>query len=127
MPTVVSIHVTLAAADGRSTQGEAQLQTWEIKDATRKALQWGGAVFCIGIMMIPIPGVHFFTPFVLLIGAPLTAFMIFRLYKSGTDVAGTGECPHCQKKVALSGNAERWPLARNCSECRQSFQIERTT
>ena len=125
MPAIQPVKISLKAPDGRATHADAETRVWEKKDATRKAVQWGSAVAAVGILMVPIPGVHFFSPFVLLIGAPLAAFLIFRLYSSGTDLTGRAACPSCGATVDVNGTADRWPITRVCPACRTSFSIDR--
>jgi hypothetical protein len=82
-------------------------------------------VLAIGAVMLPIPVVHFFAIPVVLIGAPVMWFGIYKLHAGATDLQGTGTCPQCDAEIPLQGAADRWPLARSCPSCRSTVSVER--
>lgn len=115
--------VTLQNSDGGRKSAAIDLKHWERKDALRKAMQWGGAIALLGLVMVPIPLVHFFSPIIVLLAAPLGGILIFRLYNGGSDMHGKGECPSCAQVFELTGSADRWPVQKICPACRRSISI----
>jgi len=120
-----SLALTLSNGAGAAKEARVAVRTWERRDAARVGMKWGGAVAALGVVMIPIPLIHFFSPIVLLI-APLAGFLIFRLYNGGVDMQGQGACPSCENPLELSGNADRWPVQMICPSCKRSVTVAPT-
>ena len=118
-----TLSVDLAAPNGDHRGASVAIHVWERGEAVRKALNWGGLVAGMAVLMLPIPGIHFFSPLVLFGGAPLTAFLIFRLYNGGADMSGHGACPACSEDFPLTGSADRWPVQKICPHCKGSVSI----
>ena len=94
-------------------------------DARAKAMQWGGAVLLVGVVMIPIPLIHFLSIPVVLIGLPAVSFAVYRLYADATDVVGAAPCPACKETLNLSLTGDRWPAHGVCLSCRGPYSISR--
>ncbi len=123
MPISTPFAVTLSSPDGKMNRAEIALRTWHRADGVRRGLIWGSSIAVVGLMMIPIPIIHFFSPIVVLLMAPLGAFLIYRMHAAGKDFAGAGTCPSCGDALSLSGSAERFPVHRVCPSCKNSVQI----
>ncbi len=115
--------VALTNPEGARRTAAIDIRKWERKDAVRKGGQWGGIIAGVGVAMVPIPIIHFFSPIVLLVMAPLGGFLIFRMYNGGSDLHGTAECPSCSQTLELAGSADRWPVQKICPHCKRSVSV----
>jgi hypothetical protein len=112
--------------EGHTNQTSLELKTWTKNDARTKAMKWGGSVLAVGIVMIPIPLIHFVAIPVVLIGMPIISYAVYKMYSNGTDVVGDATCPACQQKLALSISGDRWPVHGVCMNCRAPYTIEKS-
>lgn len=120
------ISVSLQSAEHAPTVASVQLSTWTKARAATKAWKVAGIVLGAAALMLPIPIVHFFAIPVVLIGAPVVWYGVFKLHLGGIDLVGTGVCPQCQASVPLKGAADRWPLTKICPSCRSTIVVTKS-
>lgn len=107
------------------TEAQGELVTWTRQQAVRKGMILAGWVFVVGIVMIPIPIIHFMCPIIFLIFTPLTGFMTFKLFNGAMEVDGTGSCPQCTGPVTMVRKSAKWPIQILCPHCSTSISVQR--
>lgn len=126
MPRTSSLTIHFSNSEGQTTTAVVEERTWTKADANGKALQWGGGVFLLGLLMIPIPIVHFGIIPLYLFGLPMALVTVYKLYSGGSDISGTGSCPSCSAPLEVRRSSDDWPLSGVCPACRKSYLIQKT-
>ena len=113
--------VVMLAPAGRRRAATLPVRTWNegerfVRAVKRLGLFWGAALVAA---IIP-PHWPWFSLCVLI--GPIAAYL--RWNEAGTLQACAIECPNCGAAVAFEEQAERWPAAARCTECRDVFSIE---
>ena len=125
MPAIETIRVKVMDSLGHENQTSLELKTWTKLDARAKGLMWGGSVFLVGLVMVPIPLIHFMSIPTVFIGVPVVGYSVFKLYSGATDVIGDALCPTCGEKLALGLSGRRWPEHGVCLQCRNSYTVDK--
>jgi hypothetical protein len=131
--TNASIAVRLTSGDGKTATGTLSQKANTPATARRTAWRAAGGILLVGLAALPIPIVHFIVPPASLLFAPLIWVLVFKIFKSGTDVSGPLTCPACGQPTQISlgwptrgGTTELAPTATtNCSACMASLTLTR--
>jgi hypothetical protein len=76
----------------------------------------GGLVSALGLLLIPIPLIHFCVPVVVLIVGPIVG--VFAWKKSALIAAGqTVQCAKCNEPITIAKNLAGWPARVHCGKC----------
>lgn len=116
--------VTLSSPDEHKTTATLNCVRYTKVDGWKKAAPWGGALFGISILVLPIPIVHFGAIPIFFVAMPLVTLIVYKLYSHGVDLNGSAICPACQAALTLRFSGDYWPVQKFCPECNASLQIE---
>jgi hypothetical protein len=112
--------VTTTAPSGKHGQAIVHVRTWNegerfVRAVKRLGLFWGAAI--IAAVIPP----HWPWLSICLLLGPLMAWLTWN--QPGTVQAGEIPCPTCARGVELEEQAEHWPVAARCPDCRDVFSI----
>lgn len=115
-----TILCTLTDVSGQSTQGEAQLATLSTGERLRRGLKRGAIVFAIGLVFLPVPGLHW----VPLLFIFITGYYFVQVAREPKLIRhAEGECPTCKKHVAFQGPINATESKEICPECRSVLKL----
>ena len=105
--------------------GEAEVQTISSDKLFLKALARLTICWCIAIVCILIPILHFIlVPAFFFLGI----YLAVRTTKLKNEiVSGTIRCPHCSQIVNLPKSAASWPHTEICQNCSPMLKISPAT
>ncbi|GEM_PF-649147 len=107
-----------------STAGEIEIQYWEKRERTLRALKFTGLCWAAAFISIALPIVHFvLVPAFLLLG-PIVGLGV--LNRESQILRGSGLCPHCQAPFVIAKAPNQLPLSDVCTSCRAEVLVEQT-
>jgi len=102
----------------------ARMEYFDASARSKRALQGGGMLFLLALVVLPIPIVHFSVP-VLLIAA--TVVGLRRLREEFQLESVSGPCPACARTVTLSPSTRGgFPVTLPCPECGEFLKLAPT-
>ncbi len=118
---MVERSVVMVAPTGKRREATLQVRTWNegerfVRAVKRLGLFWGAAV--VAAIIPP----HWPWLSICLLVGPIAAYVTWN--QPGTVQGREVECPNCGAAVAFEEQAEHWPAAARCAECRDVFSIE---
>ena len=124
-PRPERIAIQLTSPLGKRSEGEIECLTWTEPEIRSKAFRTSGIVLLVGLLMIPIPLIHFLAIPVVLLGAPIVFVVICKLYSGTSGTKGSGPCPSCGAAVDLTKQIDGWPIREICPACRESCVVDK--
>jgi hypothetical protein len=115
--------VTTTAPSGTCGAAVVRVKTWNEGERFIRAVKRLGTFWGMAIVAAIIPPHWPWFSICLLLG-PITAWLVWK--QPGTVQACEVPCPVCARAVAFEEQAEAWPAAARCPECRDIFSIEPT-
>lgn len=125
MPQLETISLTIECGERTAHVEHATLKHWQTSDGIKRAALGGLCVLILAAVMMPIPIVHFGAIPVLLFGLPLVIIILYRLFKSGTDLDASFTCPECDTTRRMTRSAATWPVNIQCLGCQKHLSITR--
>lgn len=116
------IPVRLTENGEKFSDGKIQVQFWNKKERTARALKFGGLCWGGAVIAVILPLVHFVLVPGLLIAGPLLAWNI--LSKESVVLGGEGSCPNCGKTVAIARAPFKFPILDLCTNCHRELRVE---
>ena len=124
MKPVKQLKVSISTKSKRLDR-EAQIFAYTSKDATKRAVFAYVASLVLAVICVAIPIVHFIAVPALLIGGPIFAFFIFKVFLGQEDLrVSDARCPECQASLPLSETRKLWPLREQCENCGAHYLAE---
>lgn len=119
----LSVKVRVIGPNGNQADGTVQIQTWDKKERTRRALKTLGMCWAGAILAIPFPIVHLIlVPGLFLAGIVAVYFI---LGQTSVVLGGEGKCPKCGESLPIVRAADKWPMSELCAKCQTALTIER--
>jgi hypothetical protein len=83
---------------------------------TWRGISRGALVSALGLLLIPIPLIHFCVPVVVLVAGPIVG--VFAWKKAAVIGAGQAfPCAKCNEQLTIPKNLAGWPARVHCSKC----------
>ncbi len=113
-PTPVRVGVMDSKREG--TVVDLGVQVLTPSQRTMRGITHGGLVSLLGLLLIPIPLIHFCVPVVVLVAGPIVG--VFAWKKAAVIGAGqTLPCAKCNEPLTIPKNLAGWPARVHCSKC----------
>ena len=121
LPSKETLQVQITDIRDQKGFGTVELQRWDKKERTMRALKtlggcWGLAIFCIFL-----PIIHFIMVPLLILAGPIVAGWIYN--QEQVILGGKGECPNCHKEIEIVRTAVKWPISDLCNHCNSELKI----
>src|SRR4051794_13695731 len=97
---IVTKKVQIIHSDGvRTSSGEIQIQYWNKKERTMRALKMGGMCWGGAVVAVFMPLIHFVLVPALLIAGPIMFFIVAG--RESVVLGGLGVCPGCSAPLPI--------------------------
>jgi hypothetical protein len=101
---------------------QAQIRSFTAAERRRRALRAAAPLAALGLVLLPVPGLHFSSP--ILLGAALVlARRHLRELERIEALIGACPCGAVDRPYALPERI-RWPLTLRCPACREFVKVE---
>jgi hypothetical protein len=123
MDTTRATELTLSGFGATSTVARAEIKELDAGARLRRAAIVAGLGLGIAVLTLPIPIVHWFFPWVALVGGMVLG--VRRLRQREVFHRVEGACPFCGRsgRWGLTGAAVRLPRELTCPDCRKTLEL----
>ncbi len=110
--------------DGKDsfTKGVIEIQHWNKKECTTRALKFLGKCWLGALIAVPFPIVHLIVVPGLFLAGPIGAYILLQQEKIITG--GTGICANCNQELKIERSKFAFPITELCTKCRKNLTIE---
>src|SRR4051812_39604493 len=120
---IVTKKVQITHSDGvKTASGEIQIQYWNKKERTLRALKFGGMCWGGAVVAVFMPLVHFVLVPCLIIAGPIMFFFVAD--RESVVLGGVGVCPGCSAALPIARAAVKFPLSDLCTSCQSTVKID---
>ena len=120
-PTPVRVGVMDSQRPGAVVDLPVQVLTPQAR--TLRGLSRGALVSALGLLLIPIPLIHFCVPVVVLVVGPIVG--VFAWKKAAIIAAGqTFPCAKCTEPLTIPKSLAGWPARVHCGKCGAMVELK---
>ncbi len=109
---------------GQRYQAEADIEYFNSKELTQKALKALGVCWGTAILTIPIPVIHLVIPPLAILAGPFAAILVYlKAKKLPRKIDGTTVCAHCKAETDFLFRNAAPPYYEQCTQCKTGYQV----
>ncbi len=115
--TNIKIKITGLTTDN-SENGEVQVAHWDKYQRIKKSLKMWGGCWCLSIISILVPILHFFLVPAFFLAGPIVGLIIYK--QESLVLGGSGICPYCKAVLSIEKSRNVFPQNELCTHCRHN-------